>query len=297
VKIAVDDLTARSSPTPPGHVALARVLDRARLQVLRATVLIALLIAASNVAGVAPTGRSTDVATALGLGWCALWALAAVFPEVTARCFQRWQITAPALAAANAVTVGLTGGVESRLLAVCMYAGWIASVVVKARAALLTSLLIGVSVLVGYGLAGSSVADGLASVHRDNVLNSALLPVLVGLVGVMLATVTNAIFGGLGGIVRDLRNGGAATTPAMTALFAGRPVLLLDPPTRNPGARLSPTEHDVVASLAAGRRPKQIALQRGVAISTVRSQIKAAKRKSGARTIDELVAVAWDERT
>src|SRR5436190_19006251 len=58
---------------------LATVLDRARLQVLRATVLIALLIAVGNlvgsIAGFTSSGNVAGPAAPLAAAWCALWAL------------------------------------------------------------------------------------------------------------------------------------------------------------------------------------------------------------------------------
>jgi DNA-binding CsgD family transcriptional regulator len=280
--------------------ALAAVLDRSRLQVLRATVLIGLLIACSNLAGATPSGRVQGPATLLGSMWCLLWILAATFPAITARCLMRWRITALALAVANAVTVALTGGIDSPLLSVCMYGGWIASVVVNARGAMALSLSIAASVFAGYLLAGASPAEVLGGAHRDSALNSALLPILTGLVGVMLASVTNSIFGRMPEIVDGLRRGAPASTPAMTALLAGQPIALLPPGPRERCAAARPValtraERDVVALLADGLRPKQVARLRDVAISTVRSQIAAAKKKTGARTIEELIAITWKD--
>jgi DNA-binding CsgD family transcriptional regulator len=295
--------TAAADPATAAHAqrsALAGVLDRSRLQVLRATVLIGLLVACSNLAGATPSGRVQGPATLLGSIWCVLWLVAATFPMITARCLLRWRVTALALAGANAATVALTGGIDSPLLSVCMYGGWIASVVVNARGAMGISLTIAASVFAGYLLAGASPADVLTGAHRDSALNSALLPILTGLVGVMLAGVTNSIFGRIPEIVDGLRHGAPASTPAMTALLAGHPIALLPPGPRErravPGrVALTSAEREVVALLADGLRPKQIARLRGVAISTVRSQIAAAKKKTGARTIEELIAITWED--
>lgn len=80
--------------------------------------------------------------------------------------------------------------------------------------------------------------------------------------------------------------------------------LPLGPPRRAPGAQpaqrllmpaprtpLSASELKVVALLAAGRAPKQAAADLNVAVSTVRSHLKAAKRKTHARTLTELVGL------
>lgn len=58
-----------------------------------------------------------------------------------------------------------------------------------------------------------------------------------------------------------------------------------------PRTALSAAELKVVALLAAGRAPKQAAADLGVALSTVRSHLKAAKRKTHARTLTELVGL------
>jgi len=58
-----------------------------------------------------------------------------------------------------------------------------------------------------------------------------------------------------------------------------------------PRTALSPAELRVVALLAAGRAPKQAAADLGVSVSTVRSHLKAAKRKTHARTLTELVGL------
>jgi DNA-binding CsgD family transcriptional regulator len=60
---------------------------------------------------------------------------------------------------------------------------------------------------------------------------------------------------------------------------------------RAPRTPLSPAELQVVALLAAGRAPKDIAADLCVAVSTVRSHLKAAKRKTHARTLPELVGL------
>lgn len=266
---------------------------------LRCTVVIALLIALGNMAGsiwgFTPSGHVTGPAVPVAAVWSLLWALAAIFPVITAHAFERWWITAPVLAVANAATVACTGGIDSPVLAVCMYVGWIASVVVAPRAVVLISLMITGSLCVGYFLASNSVPDILSTPYRYAAVTNAVLPIVTGMVGLLLAGVTNTIFSRLPERIDGLRSGAEATTPAMTALLRGEPVLQLTLPAGPPPARagLTSSEREVVALLADGHRPKQIAQLRGVAISTVRSQIKAAKRKTGSRTIEELIVVAW----
>ena len=56
-----------------------------------------------------------------------------------------------------------------------------------------------------------------------------------------------------------------------------------------PFARLTGSERRVLTLLAQGLAPKQAAWELHVAISTVRSHIASAKRKSGARTLQQMV--------
>lgn len=289
--------SAIATPPPSAADPLSEVLGRARLQVLRATSLIAFLIAGGTLVGsiadFTPSGRVRDPATPLAVLWCALWALAAIFPSISARWLVHWRTTGLGLALATAATVAVTGGIESPLMAVSMYGGWVASVVVRGGAALAVSLLISASVFAGYLLAGNAVADVLTGPYRYGAVSSAVLPIFTGLVGVLLATVANTIFSRLVSTLEGLRAGMPATTPGLTALLAGRPVLELAAasPKRHGTAasmRLTEAEREVVRLLAAGHTPQQIAQLRDVEESTVRSQIKTAKRKTGARTLAQL---------
>ena len=260
-----DRLESARAPGANGQLApeqLPEVLHQARLQVLRWTLVICLLIACSNVVGsmTEPTtsGRAVGPATVLAVAWCLLWTLAIAIPRLAASYLARWQLAAVTLAVANTATVALTNGIQSPVLAVCMYVGWVVSVVAPRRAAVATSVAISCSVLAGYVLAGASIAEIFAGPHRYNAVTNMVLPLVTGLVGVLLATVANLIFGRLPEIVEGLRGGAPAASAGMTALLAMPPRLALPaadigplPPT------LTAAEREVVALLADGYRPKQ----------------------------------------
>jgi DNA-binding CsgD family transcriptional regulator len=109
--------------------------------------------------------------------------------------------------------------------------------------------------------------------------------VLLGLAGLFLGFLANVEPN-----LDALRRGAPSLTPALgRAVLGGAPV----PPSlpRAP-AHLTPAEQNVVAGLARGRAPKELAYSWGVSLATVRTHIKRAKRKTGARTLNELVAVA-----
>jgi DNA-binding CsgD family transcriptional regulator len=88
-------------------------------------------------------------------------------------------------------------------------------------------------------------------------------------------------------IIQQLRHDDLLLAAARSSGEATRPRELV----RAPRETLSPAELRVVTRLAAGRAPKQIAAELGVAVPTVRSHLKAAKRKTHARTLTELVGL------
>jgi len=295
-------MVAQPASSTDASGGLASVLSVARLRVLRATVLICLLISLGNlvgaIAGFTASGKVTGPATALGVVWCVVWSLAAIFPKATARVFTSWRMAALVLGSANAATIAVTGGIDSPLLAVCMYVGWIGSVVVFVRPALALSLLITGSVFAGYLLAGNSVADVFTGPYRYSAVTNAVLPLFTCIVGILLAYITNTIFSRLASTLEGLRAGRPATTPGLTALLAGRPILELPvtavgDATKPAASCLTEAEREVVRLLAAGHTPQQIARLRGVALGTVRSQLKSAKKKTGARTLAQLAL--WAE--
>ena len=87
-------------------------------------------------------------------------------------------------------------------------------------------------------------------------------------------------------ILADVRQGAPAFTPALGYAITGTPTAL---PAPRPS--LTATERRVVEALAGGLAPKQIAREWGLALSTIRTHIKHAKRKTGARTLPELTAM------
>lgn len=84
----------------------------------------------------------------------------------------------------------------------------------------------------------------------------------------------------------DIRGGARAFTPALGHAMRGAPLAL--PP--GPPTDLTRTERRVVEALAAGLAAKEIAQRWSVSLATVRTHIRNAKRKTGARTLRELAS-------
>lgn len=89
-----------------------------------------------------------------------------------------------------------------------------------------------------------------------------------------------------------VRTGGGSLTPQLALAAAGQHVAHLGAAdARTVAAALTPAERAVLHLLASGRVPKQAAGDLSIALPTVRSRIAAAKRKTGARTTEHLVAL------
>ena len=96
--------------------------------------------------------------------------------------------------------------------------------------------------------------------------------------------------------LQALRDGAPALTPALTrAIQLGGPIQRPQLPLPPPRARLTPSERRVVEGIAAGSTPKELAYEWGLKIATVRTHIRHAKRKTGARTLAELCGYAGRE--
>ena len=123
----------------------------------------------------------------------------------------------------------------------------------------------------------------------ETALFNAVGTIAVG-VGIALAVATMGVFlQRRTEILDQLREDGPSLPPAPPARGPAAPEpLQLLPPGRT---ALTAAELRVVALLAEGRAPKQISGDLGIAISTVRSHLKAAKRKTGTRTLTELVGL------
>jgi DNA-binding CsgD family transcriptional regulator len=130
------------------------------------------------------------------------------------------------------------------------------------------------------GAGQSSVATQVADLVLNALAGMALLALLRSFMIRIPATLAAA------------RTDGIAVTPLLARAVA--PTVQAQLPRADPRDVIEPlttAERDVLALLAHGRAPKQAAYERGIAISTVRSHIRAAKRKTGARTLEQLVAL------
>ncbi len=109
---------------------------------------------------------------------------------------------------------------------------------------------------------------------------------LLGLAALFKRFVSNAPL-----ILEAIRAGAPALTPALGYAIANPGVRLSLPPGEVAGPRLTPAEIRVVEGLGEGKTANQLAYEWGVSLATVRTHIKHAKRKTGARTLRQLAGL------
>ncbi len=183
---------------------------------------------------------------------------------------------------------GLQPAYSSVLLALV----WISAVVNSPR-------FVGVCVLVAWGgytidlaLEGHALQVEHGSVLSQSVGELAILLVSAGLTLAAISLLRSTLAHAPAGLA-EARAGSIDTiTPAVAAAVRGEPTAEL--PRGNPvaiTATLSVAERAVLSLLAQGLVPKQAARELGVELSTVRSHIASAKRKTGARTLEQLVGL------
>lgn len=154
---------------------------------------------------------------------------------------------------------------------------------------------------VGYALA-MTVEHTPAALVRDGYLGDVLGVLLTApfaaLIGLVLVRLFTRFLTNVDPTLDAMRQGVLTLTPALSEAIerGGHGPLRLPPAaaalTPAPSVRLTAMERRVVEGLASGSAPKQLAYQWGVSLATVRTHIKHAKRKTGARTISELTALA-----
>lgn len=137
-------------------------------------------------------------------------------------------------------------------------------------------------------LAGHSLHWMFAGAGQSDVATQLADLALNAVIGLLLIALLRRFVARAPRTLEDARRGASrAITPALAG-----PVALLEAP--DPGAgieTLTPAERTVLELLAAGHAPKQAARELSVSVATVRSHIAAGKRKTGARTLEQLVGI------
>ena len=196
------------------------------------------------------------------------------------------------VAAVELGVVALDGLLGTPYVSFTLTAVGVAVVVARARTVWLCVALLEVGYVVVV-LANRS-PSGLAS-HGElgGVIGAAVSYPFTALVLLSLRRLFSGFVGNAAATVEEIRRGDAPFTPALASAILN-PGSIDDALPGAPGLSelLTPSEVTVVNGLAGGSAPKEIAYQLGVSVATVRTHIKHAKRKTGARTLRELAGIA-----
>lgn len=239
-------------------------------------------------------GGASPSRIAIGAGLMGLWAAATARRQTAARLLQR-PGRAALIAAAITVFVAVDGTLRSPYAA-ASFPVVVVAVVVESPAGVFGCLAVSVlGYLGGVLVTGPAVSRLLDGAALDTVLNTVVGFPAAAIMFFFAVRALRGILAGADAHLQSVRAGGTAVTEplAETIRAAPRPSVLLPAGHSQPVVhRLSPAERRVIDLLAAGWRPKQVAARLGVSLPTVRSHIAAAKRKTGARTMEQLVGMA-----
>jgi DNA-binding CsgD family transcriptional regulator len=269
---------------------VALAVERLALGSLRIVLVLTVLAALTDT--VLATLDGTDVAALLaGTAMAGLALTGVLWPRRAAALLRprgRIVLTAALFSLLGVLQPGVQSGYGDVEMAIgCLAAvlaspGWVAAcVAVLAAGAVLDPVASG-----GHSLAWTLAGAGGNTLTGELAGLCASAGLTLGAIRALRRTITGAPVS-----LAAVRYGGPSLTPQLAAA-AGMPAGLLgraDPVALV--APLSAAERRVLGLLADGLAPKQAAHQLGVALATVRSQIAAAKRKTGARTLEQLVGI------
>ncbi|MBN9624033.1 MAG: helix-turn-helix transcriptional regulator [Actinobacteria bacterium] len=212
--------------------------------------------------------RPQTTSIVFGAFWVCAWASALILARPASAFAARRPLALPLLAAVGMLPALLDGGYPGTLATQPVWIVIVAAVVAPWPVTVAT----GVAATAAKALVFE--ATGTLVIARGEVLSAVGLPLL-------LVPLSLALKWAVGRVL---------------ALFDPASPPAPEPAASGPGRRpLSPAEREITEMLAAGLVPKEVAAARGTSLATVRTQIKHAKRATGARTLEELVTTAGRE--
>lgn len=273
-------------PTCPG---LPGAMHTAVTSVLR--VICVLGVANASVMSVVTViaGR-TPLALAGAIAWVAVWWLLREHAYALIEHVRRRPWLLIVIGTAGVAPIAIDGGLESTLTTQALWLTWVAAVTLSSRATLAMAAAMAVVTAFALAAAGMSVDELVAGPKRFQATLLIFNPIVVAFAGLALVGVFRHILNSAGAALEAVHRGGPASTAAMTRVLHREPPRLLEAAPPEP---LTDAERAVIAMLRDGLLPKQIAMKRGTSLATVRTQIKHAKRKSGARTLNDLIRRTW----
>lgn len=189
------------------------------------------------------------------------------------------------LAALQLTVIAVDGLIGEPYIAFLLTSIGIAAIVARARTVWMCVALLDVGYL-ALALLESSPSEHVADGNLGTVLGVLVGNVAAAVPLMLLRQRFSRVMTDALRILEDVREGAPAFTPALARVIAPERSAL-----PSGGPHLTPSERRVVEALATGLTPKQIAYDGRVSVATIRTHIKNAKRKLGARTLAELSAM------
>lgn len=297
------------SPEQPGTIWHDRPVTRSTAHpASRLALRVALLVgtADATVALVSALVAGSSAATVLlAVAWCGAWMTAALAWRRVASVVRARPWVVPALGVVAFVPALADGGYPGVLATQPIWLVLVAAATLPRRWVVVTGIAV-FAAKAGVFAATSSGPPPLGTSEAREARTAVLLPLLlvpIGLIGhAVLERLAPLLAPGSPNALVPAAAAGepgevppALATPAANGSrsTAAAPAPTTSAPSRDaPALPLTAAQREIVTLLAAGLVPKQIATARGTTLATVRTQIKHAKRRTGSRTLDELVATA-----
>ncbi|MGI8412298.1 MAG: helix-turn-helix transcriptional regulator [Solirubrobacteraceae bacterium] len=182
--------------------------------------------------------------------------------------------------------------VQQHFAEVALAIVWFAVIVSSTRWVVLTVAISAVGYVAGLAAQGHTAGWMIDGPGRDLVINQTVDLIANAAAVTLLVTLLRRFLRSVPARLIEARAGAGVLAPQLNSAVSGDPTFLLD---RGDASgivfALSEGERNVVGLLVAGLVPKQAALVLGLSLAAVRSRIANAKRKTGARTLDQLVAL------
>jgi DNA-binding CsgD family transcriptional regulator len=234
-----------------------------------------------------PTRRALVGALLVALSAMALWRRRTVWASLRSR---PWLVVPLAVAELAAAAIDALPG-PGPYTAFSMTSIALAATAARPRTVWLTVGVLECSYVVAV-IADRSPARLADEGHLGSVLGVLLGFPFAALVALGIVSLFARFVADIPRALDALRAGAPVLTPALAQAIERGPRPRPQLPAPSPASELTPTERRVVEGLAGGSAPKEIAFQWGVSITTVRTHIRHAKRKTRARTLSELAGMA-----
>lgn len=234
---------------------------------------------------------------AITIGWSVIWAAALVWPQVLARQIREHPaVFSLSLSLLSAAAIVATGGIVSISIVEANWFVWAASIVASTRVVVLLAASLSASHFAAFLLSGMPVSDVVGSPDSYQIVTQTFNPLVIAAAALALIGVFRSLMLRTPQILNRWRSAPGTQPQLEGARALELPAAALPsqrPPIIHSSELLTPAEIDVVARLATGAKPKQIAHDTRRSTATIYEHIANAKRKCAARTTAQLVTRAW----